>query len=120
GQTEYTFTDIGALFTAKAQEKFKDYKFLSYKTLDIEVDPKTQGFEANQYDVIIAANVLHATTDMKQTLSHVRELLADGGMLVLYEGTAKTRWADLVFGLLEGWWKFSDYELRPDYPLLRR
>ncbi len=119
-QTEYTFTDIGALFTAKAQEKFRDYKFIKYQTLDIEVDRKTQGFEAHQYDVIIAANVLHATTDMKQTLSHVRELLADGGMLVLYEATAKTIWVDLIFGLLEGWWKFSDYELRPDYPLLSR
>ncbi|NEO82205.1 KR domain-containing protein, partial [Moorena sp. SIO4G3] len=120
GQTEYTFTDIGALFTAKAQEKFRDYKFIKYQTLDIEVDPTTQGFEAHQYDVIIAANVLHATTDMKQTLSHVRKLLADGGMLVLYEATAKTIWVDLIFGLLEGWWKFRDYELRPDYPLLSR
>ncbi|NET25422.1 type I polyketide synthase [Okeania sp. SIO1I7] len=119
-QTEYIFTDIGALFTAKAQEKFRDYKFIKYQTLDIEVDPKSQGFESNQYDVIIAANVLHATTDMKQTLSHVRELLADGGMLVLYEATAKSKWLDLIFGLLEGWWKFSDYELRLDYPLLSR
>ncbi|AOX04379.1 hypothetical protein BJP34_17855 [Moorena producens PAL-8-15-08-1] len=119
-QTEYTFTDIGALFTAKAQDKFRDYKFIKYQTLDIEVDPTTQGVEAHHYDVIIAANVLHATTDMKQTLSHVRELLADGGMLVLYEATAKTIWVDLVFGLLEGWWKFRDYELRPDYPLLSR
>ncbi|EGJ31034.1 polyketide synthase module, partial [Moorena producens 3L] len=119
-QTEYIFTDIGALFTAKAQDKFQDYQFISYQTLDIEVDPKSQGFEANQYDIIIAANVLHATTIMKQTLSHVRELLADGGMLVLLEVTTAQRWLDLVFGLLEGWWKFNDYELRPDYPLLSR
>ncbi|AOY81498.2 SDR family NAD(P)-dependent oxidoreductase [Moorena producens JHB] len=119
-QTEYIFTDIGALFTAKAQDKFQDYQFISYQTLDIEVEPKSQGFEANQYDIIIAANVLHATTIMKQTLSHVRELLADGGMLVLLEVTTAQRWLDLVFGLLEGWWKFNDYELRPDYPLLSR
>ncbi|NEO70920.1 type I polyketide synthase, partial [Moorena sp. SIO3H5] len=119
-QTEYIFTDIGALFTAKAQDKFQDYQFISYQTLDIEVDPTTQGFEAHQYDVIIAANVLHATSSIKQTLSHVRQLLAPGGMLVLYEATTPIRWVDLIFGLLEGWWKFSDYELRPDYPLLSR
>ncbi|NEQ03941.1 SDR family NAD(P)-dependent oxidoreductase, partial [Moorena sp. SIO3F7] len=119
-QTEYTFTDIGRLFTARAREKFQDYKFIKYETLDIEVDPKSQGFEAHQYDVIIADNVLHATTDMKQTLSHVRELLADGGMLVLSEATSKTKWVDLVFGVLEERWKFSDRELRPDYPLLSR
>ena len=119
-QTEYIFTDIGALFTSKAQEKFRDYRFVGYKTLDIEVDPTSQGFESHQYDVIIAANVLHATSSIKQTLSHVRQLLAPGGMLVLYEATTRIKWADLIFGLLEGWWKFSDDELRPDYPLLSR
>ncbi len=119
-QTKYIFTDIGALFTSKAQEKFQDYRFLGYQALDIEVDPTNQGFESHQYDVIIAANVLHATTDMKQTLSHVRQLLAPGGMLVLYEATTRTRWGDLTFGLLEGWWKFTDYDIRPDYPLLSR
>ncbi|NEP57199.1 MAG: SDR family NAD(P)-dependent oxidoreductase [Symploca sp. SIO2G7] len=119
-QTEYTFTDIGALFTNKAQEKFQDYPFIRYQTLDIELEPTKQGFKAHQYDVIIAANVLHATTSIKQTLSHVEKLLAPGGILVLLEVTTQTKWADLVFGLLEGWWKFSDYELRPDYPLLSR
>ncbi|NES40468.1 type I polyketide synthase [Moorena sp. SIO2C4] len=119
-QTEYIFTDIGALFTSKAQEKFQDYRFLGYQTLDIEVDPSSQGFESHRYDVIIAANVLHATTSLKQTLSHVRQLLAPGGILVLYEATTRSRWVDLIFGLLEGWWKFTDYELRPDYPLLNR
>ncbi|QHG20750.1 type I polyketide synthase [Nostoc sp. ATCC 53789] len=119
-QAQYLFTDIGALFTGKAQEKFRDYKFLKYQTLDIEEDPATQGFEYYQYDVIIAANVLHATTNIKQTLSNVKQLLAPGGMLVLYEATTRTSWVDLVFGLLEGWWKFQDYQLRPDYPLLSR
>ena len=56
-QTQYTFTDIGGLFTTKAQEKWSDYKFLEYKTLDIEQDLAKQGFEFEQYDVIIAANV---------------------------------------------------------------
>ena len=119
-QTEYIFTDIGALFTTKAQEKFRDYQFMGYKTLDIEVDPTSQGFESYQYDVIIATNVLHATTSMKETLSHVRQLLAPGGILVLSEATARSRLLDLIFGLLEGWWRFSDYELRPDYPLMNR
>jgi len=119
-QAEYLFTDIGALFTGKAKEKFRDYKFLRYQTLDIEVDPESQGFNSHQYDIIIAANVLHATTILEKTLSHVKQLLAPGGILVLYEITTPTRWADLVFGLLDGWWKFQDHELRPDYPLLSR
>ncbi|MCH2245137.1 MAG: SDR family NAD(P)-dependent oxidoreductase [Crocosphaera sp.] len=119
-QAEYWFTDLGTFFTGKAQQKFQEYPFLRYQTLDIEVDPETQGFKSHQYDVVIAANVLHATTDIKQTLSHVKQLLTPGGMLVLYETTTRTRWLDLVFGLLEGWWKFQDHDLRPDYPLLSR
>ncbi|WAN69217.1 SDR family NAD(P)-dependent oxidoreductase [Moorena producens JHB] len=119
-QSEYVFTDIGTLFTAIAQEKFRDYPFVSYQTLDIEQDPTNQGFIAHQYDLIIAANVLHATTSLEQTLCHVRQLLAPGGILVLLEATTRQGWVDLIFGLLEGWWKFQDLELRGDYPLLSR
>ena len=118
--SEYVFTDIGTLFTTKAQEKFRDYPNVTYQILDIEQDPTTQGFIAHQYDLIIAANVLHATTSLEETLSHVRQLLAPGGILVLLEATTPQRWVDLIFGLLEGWWKFQDLELRGDYPLLSR
>ncbi|MFN6525877.1 polyketide synthase [Nostoc sp. ChiSLP03a] len=117
-RTEYVFTDLGTWFTAKAQEKFRDYPFIRYQSLDIEQDPQSQGFTNHQYDIIVAANVLHATEDLQQTLRHVRSLLAPGGLLVLLEGTSPRRWLDLVFGLTPGWWKFSDYDLRPFYPLL--
>ncbi|NEQ50218.1 MAG: acyltransferase domain-containing protein, partial [Leptolyngbya sp. SIO3F4] len=120
-KTCYCFTDIGAMFTQKAQEWFGEaYPFVTYQTLDIEQNPSDQGFEMQQQDIVIAANVLHATRDLKQTLSHVRQLLAPGGLLVLLEGTARQRWVDLIFGLLDGWWRFSDRDLRPDYPLLNR
>ncbi|MEH2172819.1 SDR family NAD(P)-dependent oxidoreductase [Nostoc sp.] len=118
GQTEYVFTDIGALFTSQAQEKFRDYPFIRYQNLDIEQLPSEQGFASHQYDVVIAANVLHATTSLRQTLEHIRQLLAPGGQLVLLEGTRRQRWLDLIFGLLEGWWKFQDFNIRPDYPLI--
>ncbi|MDE5069176.1 MAG: SDR family NAD(P)-dependent oxidoreductase [Trichodesmium sp. St4_bin8_1] len=118
--TEYVFTDLGVLFTTKAKERFQDYPYVEYRTLDIEVDPTTQGYNAHQYDVIIAANVLHATTNIKEILSNVRKLLAPGGILVLFEITSRQRWLDLVFGLLEGWWRFEDLDIRPDYPLLSR
>jgi acyl transferase domain-containing protein/acyl carrier protein len=117
-RTEYVVTDIGAFFNSKAQAKFQDYPFVRYEILDIEVDPTTQGFDAHQYDVVVAANVLHATTSMSQTLANVHKLLAPGGILVLLESTTRQRWLDLIFGLLDGWWKFSDRDLRPDYPLL--
>ena len=117
-KTEYFFTDIGAFFIAKAQERFKDYPFVIYQVLDIENDPQSQGFEPSHFDLIVAVNVLHATSDLRQTLQHVKQLLAPGGMLVLMEDTAPQRWMDLTFGLTEGWWKFSDRDLRHNYLLL--
>lgn len=117
-QTKYVFTDIGTLFLTKAQEKFRDYPFVKYQRLDVEKAPATQGFGLYQYDLIVATNVLHATQDMTQTMRHVRQLLAPGGMLVLIEGTAPISWEDAAFGFIEGWWRFTDLELRPNHPML--
>ena len=117
-QTEYVFTDISSLFTTKAQDKFADYPFVRYQALDIEQSPSVQGFGEHEYDIILVANVLHATKDLTETLQHVHSLLAPGGLLIMMEGTSRRRWVDLTFGLLEGWWRFTDQHLRPNYPLL--
>ncbi|MEM6451325.1 MAG: SDR family NAD(P)-dependent oxidoreductase [Cyanobacteria bacterium P01_D01_bin.105] len=111
-EAEYTFTDISPLFLAKAKERFADYPNLSYQPLDIEQPIESQGFHKGSYDLVIAANVLHATADIEQVLARVRSLLVPGGQLVLLEGTQPLIWLDLIFGMTEGWWK------RPGYPLL--
>ena len=117
-RTDYYFTDVSYLFMTKAEQKFQDYPFVQYRVLDIEKDPKTQGFQEHQYDLILAANVLHATADLTQTLGHVKQLLAPSGMVMLLEGTQPQAWLDLIFGLTDGWWKFTDTALRSDSALL--
>lgn len=117
-RTEYVFTDIGGIFLNHAKEKFKDFSFIHYQQLDIEQPPQTQGFVGQQYDLIIAANVLHATRDLGETLAHVRYLLKPGGQLLLLEDTEQQRWVDLTFGLTDGWWRFNDFSVRPDHPIL--
>ncbi|MEB3360479.1 MAG: SDR family NAD(P)-dependent oxidoreductase [Synechococcales bacterium] len=114
---EYVFTDVSPLLLAKAQARFRDYAFVHYRVLDIERSPTEQGFQ-QPFDLVIAANVLHATADLRQTLMQVRELLAPGGELILLESTQPLTWLDLIFGLTEGWWKFTDRDLRPHHPLL--
>ncbi len=119
-RVEYTFTDISPLFTARAQERFATYPFVRYQPLDIEKDPAAQGLTPGSFDIVIAANVIHATADLRETLRHVRQLMAPGGMLLLIEITKLNRWVDLTFGLTDGWWRFTDRELRPAYALLSR
>jgi len=118
GRTEYVFTDVSPLFTGRASEKFRAYPFVRYEVLDITRDPQAQGFAPGAFDMVIAANVLHATPYLRSTLAHVRRLLAPEGMLVLYEAMAPQRFSDLTVGLTEGWWAFTDHDLRPDYALL--
>ncbi|MCB0207974.1 MAG: SDR family NAD(P)-dependent oxidoreductase [Anaerolineae bacterium] len=115
-QTEYVFTDISTSFTTQARAKFAEYGFMHYQALDIEQPPDDQGFAPHQYDIVVAANVLHATQDLAQTLSHVQQLLAPGGLLVLLEATGRNHWLDLTFGLTDGWWRFADS--RRNHPLL--
>lgn len=117
-RTQYTFTDVSILFTTKAEQKFADYPFVNYRLLDIEQSPQDQGFEPQQFDIILAANVLHATSDLQQTIGHIHQLLAPGGLLIALEGMEPQAWLDLIFGLTPGWWSFTDTDLRPNYPLI--
>ncbi len=115
---EYVFTDISPYFLAQARERLADHPGLSFQVLDIEQDPIERGFEGEAYDLVIGTNVLHATQDLRTSLGHVRRLLAPGGTLLLLELTRKSAWFNLVFGLLPGWWRFADTDLREDSPLL--
>ena len=117
-RTEYTFTDVSPLFLERAAEQFAAYPFLRTALLDIEKQPLTQGFQSGQFDVVIAANVLHATRDLAETMRHVNSLLKRDGLLFLLEGVTPQRWGDLTFGLTEGWWRFADFALREGYPLI--
>ena len=118
--TRYTFTDLSPLFLERAAETFAAYPFVERRRLDIERDPAGQGFEPGRHDVVVAANVLHACADLRAALRHARQLLAPGGLLLLMEGTRPERWVDLSFGLTEGWWRFTDHDLRADHPLVDR
>ena len=117
---EYLFTDISTLFLSWAKENFKSYPFMSYQLLNIEQEPATQGLKDRQFDIVVAVNVLHATRDLHQTLSHIRQVMAPQGVLLVTEATAPERWIDLTFGLTDGWWRFTDTDLRPFYPLISR
>ncbi|WP_162232541.1 class I SAM-dependent methyltransferase, partial [Methylogaea oryzae] len=107
-RVRYTFSDISPHFAAKARQRFGAYSSIDYRTLDIEHDPTAQGYDAHGFDLVVAANVLHATRDLAATLRHAGSLLAPGGLLVLLEGIAPQRWLDLIFGLTGGWWRFED------------
>ena len=105
----YTFTDISTGFFEQAAEKFGTWRDrMEFRKLDIDQDPSKQGFHNEQFDVVVAANVLHATHDIEQTMSHVRKLLRPGGRLILLDMTHSVASVSLIFGNLPGWWNTSE------------
>ena len=115
----YVFSDVSESFLGAARHKFTGAS-LATRLFDIERPPAEQGIATAGFDMVVAANVLHATRDLRQALRHVRQTLAPGGVLLLVESTSARRWVDIVFGLTDGWWRFADKDLRPDHPLLSR
>ena len=102
--SEYFYTDISLGFFENARERFKKWRGIEYKILDIERSPVDQGFEEGSYDVIFAGDVLHATKSMKQTMANVRRLLKPGGKLIMVEITNELLRLPFIMGILPGWW----------------
>uniref|UniRef100_UPI00114CA987 non-ribosomal peptide synthetase n=1 Tax=Streptomyces sparsogenes TaxID=67365 RepID=UPI00114CA987 len=118
-RVEYVFTDISPEFLDSAERRFgAAYPFTRFRTLNLELDLAGQGFEPGSVDVVVATNVVHATSDLRATLRKARELLRPGGWLVLNELTAIRAGITVTGGVLDGWWAFADGELRiKDAPL---
>lgn len=116
---EYWFTDVSKFFFDRAKERFAEFSsILRYGIVDIGQPPDEQHAPVGKdFQVVLATNVLHATSNLDQTIDHVLRMLASGGMLVLCEVTRELAWYDITTGLIEGWQKFED-DWRTDSPIL--
>lgn len=111
----YCFTDISPSFFEQAKDTiFKDQlESADFRVLNVENDPVEQGFEAGRYDLVLAANVLHATKKIDVSLSNTKRLLKPGGKLLLFEITnIEVLLSHFCFGTLPGWWLSEDKDRR--------
>src|SRR6185437_609456 len=115
-RVSYCFTDVSEVFLQRADVRFAAYPFVRYGMLDIE-NEEHLARHAGSFDVVVAANVVHATRDLPATLSGITRLLVPGGTLVLLETTTDLAWHDITIGLTRGWQKHDD-DLRTDSGLL--
>jgi SAM-dependent methyltransferase len=119
---EYVYTDVSKAFLFHAETRYgaeAEADFLRYDLLDIEHPLPAESPHVGRYDVAIAANVLHATGDILDTLRNAKALLRPGGLLLINEIAENTLPLHLTFGLLDGWWLHRDPALRaPGGPAL--
>ena len=110
---EYCFTDVSDVFLRQARERFSvRHPYLITRLLNIDESSPEQGFLADHYDIVIAANVLHVATDISQALRHLKVLMHRNGLLCINELSHRSLFTHLTFGLLEAWWKSTDTALR--------
>jgi 3-oxoacyl-(acyl-carrier-protein) synthase/acyl carrier protein/SAM-dependent methyltransferase len=114
---EYRFTDVSELFLTRARRKFSEFPFVEFGLLDVDRTLGDQGLHSGMYDIVVAANVIHAARNLESALACVKALLVPGGLLVLLETTHHQAWFDMTTGLIEGWQHFED-AYRQDHPLL--
>ncbi|KAL8699113.1 MAG: hypothetical protein Q9224_001556 [Gallowayella concinna] len=105
-KVEYTFTDVAPTLVDKAKQKFSAYSWMDFRTLNLDQDPPSGCL--GQYDVVLATNVVHATKDLVASTTRMKSLLKAGGFICLSEITKVIDWHNIVFGLLPGWWSFTD------------
>ena len=106
----YTYTDISSANFNDLKERFPSLGHLiSYKDLDILVDPSQQGFEASSYDVVVAAHVLRENKSTSEALENIHRLLKPGGRLIFIEITRECLSNTIIFGTLPNWWAGQDH-----------
>jgi acyl transferase domain-containing protein/enoyl-CoA hydratase/carnithine racemase/aryl carrier-like protein len=117
---EYCYTDLSKAFLLHAQETYKpEFPALRTAIFDVGKPLSLQSIEGNRYDAVIATNVLHATSDMRETVRNAKALLKRGGLLLVNEISAWSWQTHFTFGLLDGWWLYEDEKLRlPGSPCL--
>ncbi|MFE6489788.1 methyltransferase, partial [Streptomyces sp. NPDC057757] len=105
---DYRYTDVSASFFRAAEREFGGHGVpLRFDVLDLEKEPAAQGFEPGSADLVLAANVVHATRRISRSLGRLRTLLAEDGLLVLNEVTCNLDYLALMFGMIPGWWAFE-------------
>ncbi|KAL8726230.1 MAG: hypothetical protein Q9166_006855, partial [cf. Caloplaca sp. 2 TL-2023] len=113
-KVHYTFTDISPSLVAKARSKLRHYPWMEFATFNVE-NEVPEAFR-NGFDIVISANCIHATMNRVSSCRKLRDMLADGGIVILSEVTRVINWYDICFGLLDGWWLAeggSAYPLQP-------
>ncbi|MGV4886483.1 SDR family NAD(P)-dependent oxidoreductase [Streptomyces viridosporus] len=118
-QTRYTCAAATGSVLTRAEHRFAAHDFVDHRTLDPDADLIGQGLPRGGFDLVLAGDALHATTDLATTLRRLHAVLAPGGHLLATEPHHAPLQA-LLSGTLNDFWERGDHTLRPVSRVLPR
>ncbi|QEU88292.1 type I polyketide synthase [Streptomyces viridosporus] len=118
-RTRYTCAAATGSVLTRAEHRFAAHDFVDHRTLDPDADLIGQGLPRGGFDLVLAGDALHATTDLATTLRRLHAVLAPGGHLLATEPHHAPLQA-LLSGTLNDFWERGDHTLRPVSRVLPR
>lgn len=101
--SHYVVSDPSPGKVDAVKNRFQGVSSMSFEVLDIGVDVELQGFNEKDFDLIIAAGVLHSTPALSESFDRVAELLAPSGRFLLQSLQPGLSWCHYIFGTLPSW-----------------
>ncbi|KAL7918584.1 hypothetical protein ACQKWADRAFT_330517 [Trichoderma austrokoningii] len=101
--SQYVVSDPSLGRIAALKRRFQGLPNMNFTAFDIGVDADLQGFSEKNFDLIIAAGVLHSTPKLSESLVRVQQLLAPSGRLLLQSLRPNLSWSKYVLGLFPSW-----------------
>ncbi|WP_277816919.1 type I polyketide synthase [Streptomyces caatingaensis] len=116
-RTRYVCADTTDASFPRLRKRFAEHDVLDLRVLDLDRDPREQGWHEGGFDLVVAPHALHTARDVRRALGHLAVLLDDGGQLLMTEPHDPVPLC-LLTGLRPGFWDRRDEDVRPDGPLL--
>ncbi len=91
---------------------------VKFGVLNLMREPEEQGYALYDYDLVIGIDSVHTAAFASVALTNLRKLLVPQGALILIEATRTQRWVNMIWGVVDGWWEYSDIEVRGNSPLV--
>jgi amino acid adenylation domain-containing protein len=113
GRFDYVCTDRSAALLEAARARLAGKAGgLRFERLDL-VAPGPSDDALGHFDIVIAANVMHALPRIGDGLRHLKARLGAGGVLVLDEPTRLRDALTITLGLLSDWWRADPARIVP-------
>ena len=105
GRFDYVCTDRSAALLEAARTRLATItNGVRFERLDLAV-PVQSSDALGTFDIVVAANAVHALADIAGGLRHLKARLCNDGVLVLDEPTRLRDALTLTLGLLSDWWR---------------